>query len=249
MTLWEKVYNRLNNMQIPWLRARCLCCTFPIAAQNAFCEECERSLPRIGAHCWLCLAPLPDSAHDRSCGACLNHAPAFDRVCAPYRYARPVDQLIIDLKYRGRLALAPILASAIMTDARRATRPAGLVAPKIIVPMPLHPIRLIERGYNQSREIAHALGRLMILPVDETAIIRTRNTAPQATLAHKDRVHNMRNAFAPGAAAHPAIKGQAVALIDDVLTSGQTAHFAARALKKAGASSVEVWVVARAGEH
>lgn len=243
MGVLRQVYDCLNISQWRFFGGRCLFCGHASDAGAPICRQCERSLPQLGEHCWLCLAPLTAGAASQTCGRCLNAPPTYDRVMSAFRYARPIDGLIIDLKYHGRLHLARTLGARLATRAAEADRPMGLAAPACLIPVPLHPTRLRERGYNQSMELARPIARALDLPICPALLARTRNTEPQALLPEKERASNVRGAFS----AHEAVKGMAVALVDDVLTSGQTAHAAAKALKQAGAKSVEVWVVARAG--
>src|SRR5687768_1183494 len=118
----------------------CLLCG--VAAGDDFCSPCRESLPHLPSqHCVVCALPVTESA---ICGACLANPPAFDSSVAAVNYAFPVDALLHSFKYQANLAIAPILAellaAQIDTDA----------LPDVIVPMPLHPTRLRERGFNQA---------------------------------------------------------------------------------------------------
>ena len=113
----------------------------------------------------------------------------------------------------------------------------------VLVPVPLHPHRLRERGFNQALEIARPVGRALGVPVVPRACRRTRDTPPQSSLGARARRRNPLDAFA----ATDAISGARVALIDDVYTSGSTVAAVTHALLHAGAIRVEAWCVARAG--
>jgi ComF family protein len=167
----------------------------------------------------------------------LSHAPAYDHVCAPYTYAFPLDALVQALKYRGMLAIAPLLGSAI------ASRLANHVGerPDVIIPMPLADARLRERGFNQAQEIARHIATLTGLPLMSRACRKVRDTAPQAALPWKERAKNMRKAFVCDAD----FSGQHVAVVDDVMTTGATLNELARNLKLAGATRVTGLVAAR----
>ncbi|HEU0187160.1 MAG TPA: phosphoribosyltransferase family protein, partial [Gallionellaceae bacterium] len=117
--------------------------------------------------------------------------------------------------------------------------------PDCIVPMPLHPLRLRERGFNQSLLLARELGARFKLPVLEQACQRTRNTSPQSGLPWKERGKNMRKAFV----ASEAVSGKHVAVVDDVMTTGASLNELAQALRHAGATEVSTWVVARTLPH
>jgi ComF family protein len=187
----------------------------------------------------VCAGPGGIADAPEVCGACLKQPPAYDRCVAALRYAFPTDRLIQALKYRGQLALAGLLADLLAEAVRAAPRP------DVLVPLPLHPERARERGFNQSAELARPLARALGLALDTAGLVRTRNTAPQAALPVDDRQRNVRGAFSCGAS----FAGKHVALVDDVMTSGATLNAAAKALKRAGATEVSLWVAARALPH
>lgn len=112
-----------------------------------------------------------------------------------------------------------------------------------LVPVPLAPGRLRERGYNQALELARPLAKQLQLPLRWQSLRRIRATAPQSGLDRKARARNLRGAFA----ADPALRGQRVLLIDDVMTTGATLAACARSLRRVGVVTVEVWALARAG--
>jgi ComF family protein len=115
----------------------------------------------------------------------------------------------------------------------------------VVVPVPLHPVRLAERGYNQSGLLASRVARRLGAPLWPSALTRVRDTPPQATLARDARQANVRNAFVAREPEH--VVGRAVLLVDDVWTSGATLEACSRALLEAGAKSVFRTVLARAG--
>jgi ComF family protein len=195
------------------------------------CAGCDAELPRFAsARCVVCALPLTSAA---VCGACLDRPPSYDSVSAAYAYAFPVDALIHAYKYGGDLSLAPLLASALV----RAPRPAV----DAIIPMPLAPARLRERGFNQAHELARYLGRVLRLPVVANGCRKVTETPPQAALPWKERARNVRGAFV----CDVDLAGLRVAIVDDVMTTGATLNELARNLKHAGALHVSGWVVAR----
>jgi ComF family protein len=208
----------------------CLLCAGR-SAGRVLCAQCTDDLPRLSPqHCETCA--LPVTAGTR-CGACLSHMPAYDHVCAPYLYAFPMDALVQGLKYRSMLAIAPLFGSAIAGSLDQ--------RPDVLVPMPLADVRLRERGFNQSQEIARHLARLSGIPLLPQACRRVRNTPPQATLPWKERARNIRGAFVCDAD----FSGRHVAIVDDVMTTGATLNELARNLKKAGAARVTGLIAAR----
>lgn len=174
------------------------------------------------------------------CGACLKRPPGFDAATALLHYRAPADYLIQRLKFSGELAVAPLLADMLAEKIAARTSP----LPDFLIPVPLHRVRLQERGFNQAMELARRLGRRLAVPVEHRLCHRTRHTRPQSLTPTGLRRRNLRGAFSVTgelpAAAH-------VAIIDDVMTTGHTAAELARVLRRAGAAHVEVWIVARSG--
>ncbi len=170
------------------------------------------------------------------CGRCLVDPPPFSAALAACLYAFPVDRLLQQLKYGGRLALAQWAADAIV----RTVVAQGVVAPEHVLPLPLAAPRQRERGFNQAQEIARRVGTALHVPIAH-ALHRVREGPPQAALPWAGRSANVRDAFACDASVH----GERVALIDDVMTTGATLREATRAVLRAGAADVAVWVVAR----
>jgi ComF family protein len=115
----------------------------------------------------------------------------------------------------------------------------------MVVPMPLGPSRLRERGYNQAWELARRVARQLALPRDPRILERVHDTPRQMSLPTERRATNVRGSFAVPAGALRRLRGRDVALVDDVMTTGATAREAARTLLEAGARSVQVWVAAR----
>lgn len=169
------------------------------------------------------------------CGRCLQQPPAFDDVLAPLHFAPPISQLIHAFKFRGDLAAGRLLGELLAetSTGRRAD---------MLLPVPLHPRRLRQRGFNQSLEIARLLSRSHRIPMSSKSLVRKRNTPPQHTQPARHRRANIRGAFQ----VTQDLSGMQIALVDDVLTTGHTAAEIAHTLKLAGAARVEVWVVARA---
>jgi ComF family protein len=192
---------------------------------------CALSLPHLPSErCGVCALPLTSGS---TCGNCLQGAPAYDTVSAAYAYAFPVDALIQAFKYRGDLSLAPLLAAHLVREVTANV--------DVIVPMPLAPARLRERGFNQAHELARRVGGALALPVLLSACRKVTETPPQAALPWTERARNVRGAFV----CDVQLAGKRVAIIDDVMTTGATLNELARNIKRAGASHVQGWVIAR----
>ena len=111
-----------------------------------------------------------------------------------------------------------------------------------LVPVPLHPVRLRERGFNQAEQLCRNLSRVTGLKLENRAVKRTRVTQTQTLLSRGERLANMHGAFEQDKVN---LNGKRVVLVDDVLTTGATTSDCARACKKAGAAEVCVWTLAR----
>jgi ComF family protein len=210
----------------------CTLCAAP-SGDVLLCDACSRALPWTRAVCPVCALPTIESA---ICGACLARPPPFAATVAAWLYAFPVDQLMQAFKYGGQLALAEPLSGALVATARRL----GVLPPDAIVALPLAPSRQRERGFNQAHEIAKRVACSIGVPLVR-GLVRVRDAAPQAGLSLEERARNMKNAFV----ANGAIAGRHIAIVDDVMTTGATLAAAARAARRAGAASVDAWVVAR----
>jgi ComF family protein len=197
------------------------------------CGACAAAMPRAERACPRCALATPDAA---ACGRCLSQPPPFDAACAAWRYDFPADRLVRAFKYGGRLALAEPLARALADAVLVRSAP----LPDCVCAVPLARLRQRHRGFNQAQEIARRVATRLRLPL-RAALVRTRETPAQAQLPLRERTRHVRDAFR---ATQP-LEGLAVAIVDDVMTSGATLAAAARAARAAGAVRVEAWVVAR----
>jgi ComF family protein len=183
--------------------------------------------------CAACLAGLPRPADDQPIPGS-----DFALVCCPWSFDFPVDALVRALKFRGERCHARLFGTLLARERARH----GVPLPGLVVPVPLHPLRLRARGYNQAAELACYAARELALPLDRNALRRLRSTREQSALRSRDRAANVAGAFG----ATRTLRGLRVALVDDVVTTGSTVNAAAAALREAGAAAVELWVVARA---
>lgn len=192
--------------------------------------------------CARCGAPFAhDHGEGAECAGCIAEPPAFDRARAAVRYDEASHKLIVSFKHSDRTELGPLLGGWLA----RAGRPL-FGEGTIFVPAPLHPRRLLARRYNQAAMLATAAAKTAGAGILFGALVRTRPTPPQKNLSADARRRNMAGAFAVRENHRAEIEGRRVVLIDDVLTTGATLSACARALKKAGAASVDALVLARA---
>ncbi|WP_428624052.1 ComF family protein [Sedimenticola sp.] len=227
------VYNCTNNILSLLYPAPCLLCDTP--AQDAICPDCQADLPHNRHSCRCCGLPLT-LADEATCGHCLAHPPAVDRSFIPYLYAAPIDQLIGRFKFSGQLAQGRLLSRLLADHLRQRAE-----MPDLLIPVPLHPQRLRQRGYNQALELAKPLARQLGLALDHQSCRRIQPTPPQHELKKHQRKRNIRGAFQ--VTRTPAVNH--VALVDDVVTTGSTVNELAKCLKQRGVARVDVWAVAR----
>lgn len=216
----------------------CLLCGDDGAGGLDLCRGCMDALPFNRPACPTCGLPLPArSPPGVSCGRCQKRPPAFHSAIVPFRYEEPIRYLIHDLKFRGRTTgarlLGNLLADALLELDRR---------PQCLIPVPLHPARYRERGYNQAAEIARIVARRLRIPLGLDTCRRIRSTRPQAELSAAERRRNLRGAFE----VVDKLDADHVALLDDVVTTGSTMNELAKTIRAAGANVVDVWAIARA---
>lgn len=211
----------------------CLLCG-SASRTRIWCHACDATLPYLTtACCPACALPTPQG---QLCGHCLSHPRQFDHAVAAFAYAFPVDALIQALKFHEQLVLARSFADAL--SPRLGTKP------DCIIPMPLHPARLRERGFNQARELARQLSMQLGIPLLDVCR-RVRDTTPQSSLPWKDRQSNLHHAFS----CEQDMSGKHIALVDDVMTTGTSLNELAKSLRQAGAREISVWVIARTLPH
>jgi ComF family protein len=211
----------------------CLLCNAPGTAGRDLCAGCATDLPGPEPACPVCGDTVPVAL---ICGQCRRRPPPFVSTTAALRYAEPADRLVIDLKFRDRLPAARLLG-ALLGDVVADVEP-----PEVLLPVPLHPARLRERGFNQALELARPLARRFDRPLLIDAVRRIRATPPQTGTDRGARRRNIRNAFA----LHRPLPWRHVAIVDDVMTTGSTVAELARLLRRNGVERVQVWVAARA---
>lgn len=220
----------------------------PLPSQCAVCRGwssrrlCPTCLQRFAAprpRCARCAIGV--AAGIALCGACLKQPPPFDAAVAAVDYAFPWDGLVQRFKFDAALDLADGLANC-LHDAVRFSEAA---VADLLLPVPLAPARLRERGYNQAWEIARRVARRLGCRADATLLLRMRDTPHQLALAPARRAANVRGAFAVEPLRRAEVGGRDIAVVDDVMTTGATAAEIATVLRQAGARSVRIWVVAR----
>ena len=211
----------------------CLGCGIPIRIDSYFCHHCDDSLQRVHNPCRCCGQPNPASGE--VCPACMHKPPKWQAMIAPLVYQQMTRKFVHQLKYAEKTELAEALAHH-QAEAYR-QRPV-----QVLMPVPLHHSRLLERGFNQSLEIASALSRRLQIPVDRSSLQRIRPTDAQSGLSLNQRRINLARAFRY----QPSRDYAAVAVVDDVITSGSTMTEICKLLAANGIEYIEVWSLARA---
>ncbi len=225
---------------LPFLPHQCEVCRQ--WSGSALCPDCVARYAMVRPRCACCGLALGVAAP--RCGDCLRDPPPFTHTVCVADYGFPWDALIGAFKFRGRAELAGLLAARLVA----AVQAAALPAPALVLPVPLSPRRLADRGYNQAWELARRAAAALQLPADATLLQRPLETAHQAELGRGDRQRNLRTAFMADPRRRAVLQGAHVALVDDVMTTGATAREASTVLLRAGASAVDLWVLARTPE-
>ncbi len=223
------------------------CCALCAArCKAAVCAACRvQFLAPQATRCHRCANPLDALDAGLPCAACQSHPPAYDATIVAADYGAPIDQLVLQLKFGGTLALAPWFGQALAEAAARA----GTVMPDLLCPVPLGPQRLVERGFNQALEIARPLARALGVELRRALAVRARETTAQSGVAPAERQKNIRNAFMLAPDAVASVRGKHIGVVDDVMTSGATLNELAGVFKRFGAARVSNFVFARTPPH
>ena len=213
----------------------CLLCASPQANNHALCSPCLNELP------WHSSNSCPQcglSSSGQLCGSCISSPPDFDTTHAVFLYQYPIDKMMQRYKYGNMLNISHTFGQLLADKS-------SLEAIDLIIPMPMHPTRIKQRGFNQALEIAKVLTKNCKDKLDYKSVERQTLTPPQASLPLKERVKNIKGAFK----VETDLSGKRIAIVDDVMTTGASLNELAKTLKKAGASHVECWVIARTLPH
>jgi ComF family protein len=224
----------------------CGACGTPLPPeQDHFCASCRAALTTdpfpTCPRCAGTVGPFALATLEDGCTQCRAAAFRFERVLRLGPYDDLLREVILRLKHFSGDGLAELISDLWAVHAEPRLRE---LRPDVVVPVPLHWWRQWRRGYNQSLALARGLAGRLGVPCRPAWLRRVRNTPQQTQQSASARRENVRGAFR--ARAVPGLKGRAVLLVDDVMTTGSTASEAARALLEAGASRVSVAVLARA---
>ena len=204
----------------------CLLCGDDGSRQFDLCQPCYISLPFYRGGCSLCSAPMPSIINTTAvCGECQIRPPEFDSTHASFAYQEPIRHLIHGLKFSSRFVNARLLATLMAAQLHTLAD-----KPDLLVPVPLHPRRYRQRGFNQSIELTKHLSKQLHIPYSLNSSHRIRNTIPQSELGAKQRRRNLHRTFS----AKQIAGVQSIAIIDDVMTTGSTVRAIAKTFKRCG---------------
>lgn len=210
--------------------------------ERVVCQQCYDSIRRpAAAYCWRCGRFFAAEGEPYLCLQCQRQAPPFSLHRSCTRYEGKMRELILLYKYAKLKVVGRRLANLALDFIREEEFWAGL---EVVVPVPLHPQKQRERGFNQSLEIARVVGRARGLEVENKALIKIRNNPPQASLEAEERRANVKGAYQ--VKRKEKIKDKVVLLVDDVFTTGSTIEECSRVLKQAGAKEVRALTLAQA---
>lgn len=217
--------------------ATCVLCKLPGTSGQDLCDACAADLVLNHSACVRCALPLAGSSSQGLCGSCLKHPPRYDAAWSAYLYAQPLEWMIHQLKFSANLSFARLLSDRLLQMA-----PALSDRPDCIIPVPLHPKRLRQRGFNQAHELIKPVANSLQIPVDTHSCQRLKYTNAQTGLDARQRKKNIKNAFRFSNRE----QYRYIVLFDDVVTTGSTVDELSRVIKSRGVTRVDVWCLARA---
>ena len=238
-----KILNIVLNLLLP---PRCLKCGKILSDKNGLCAECFNKIRFISAPmCHRCGRPFLNDKNlefgaIQYCGECLRKKRyLFEMQRSAFIYDDASKDLILDFKFRDKTSYAETLAGMLYSAGADIWKE----NPDLIIPVPIHRLRLLKRRYNQSALLADFLSRKTGISTDYLSLTRFRNTVPQVQLSGSARRNNLKQAFCVTKPQN--IKERKIVLIDDVSTTGSTLNECAKALHRAGAAKIYALTLAR----
>jgi ComF family protein len=232
---------KLKNHLLP---SRCTLCLEPLVlAQDLYCLNCETGLPYIKQACVLCSEPLP---YKGICPSCQKNPPYFSRCVALCDYQYPISTALKNIKQTTHAPETKILSALLAKRLKRFYRVKTL--PSMVIPIPVHPLKILRRGFNQSGLIAnHLCSELSLTHLHHNICYRTLVGKPQKFQNRAQRLKLLSHTFAVRNL--DLIQGKSLAIVDDIITTGATANAVSKSLMQAGAKSVDLWCIAKTSWH
>ncbi len=221
----------------------CMLCDtlLPTNNRTGLCSQCRDSLWSVHPpFCRICGTPFEQGELSRVCKDCFESPPEFDMLRTPYAYLGSLRQAVIQFKFHRITRYAKPLGSLLAASAGLGVNWRDY---DMAMPVPLHPERIRERGFNQSVILARIILQGSGVPIKFDVLHRVKSTIPQTGLTGTKRRENVRGAF--GVSERALVAGRSILLVDDIVTTGSTINACAKALKKAGAKRVDAVAVAR----
>jgi len=221
---------------------RCQAClhTLSFDEDGPLCRVCAvRLAPRSGGYCPQCGNCYADPmAPVYPCFSCRTKPPQWTEL---YFYG-PYEGELKDMIHRHKFGCDHGVGSLVTYLVARLIQLRAPAVPDLVIPVPMRPTRLRQRGFNQSVELARIVARLLGRPMRQNALLKLRETSPQSSLGRRGRLDNLKGAFA----AQTDLSGKHILLVDDVMTTGATLAACAKACRDAGARCLDAFVLARA---
>ncbi|MFW2372377.1 MAG: double zinc ribbon domain-containing protein [Gammaproteobacteria bacterium] len=217
----------------------CVLCGQQGRPHRDLCDGCVGDFIVNQTACGRCALPLPFDLQAAICGECLHSPPLQHRAWSAFIYAQPLEWMIQQLKFNSKMAFARLLGESAIPFL-----PALDATPDCIIPVPLHPKRYRQRGYNQAFELLKPLARCLDISTDISSCQRQKYTSAQSNLDAKQRRKNIRKAFK----FDNSRQYEYVIVFDDVITTGSTMAELVKEIKQQGVKRVDVWSLARVGK-
>ena len=220
----------------------CVMCLEISNQRRDLCRQCQKELPTSPHTCQQCGIAFPSTHHPYRCGQCILHPPHFENTVVGFNYHTPIDRWLKQFKFHKKGLYARILTEIYGEKLARMLEEHPENEPQVIVPMPLHWRRLTQRGFNQAYIIAQQLSQQLHIPIlKQTTVTRTKYTHAQSSLNLQSRQRNVCGAFS----AQNFYGIDHVAIIDDIITTGNTVNALSQELKLHGVRRVSIWALAR----
>jgi ComF family protein len=255
LSFFKRIYNNFS------AKICCICHNYTDLAQE-LCGNCHSLFPILKNACYRCGNQLALETEHIICKNCVYDPPPFSRLCAPYKYDSWPKQLVQSLKYNHNLGHVRLLANLFVAhyQAKFAAAerllatskiPRSAALPDAIIPVPLHPIKLQKRGFNQSYLIANIIAKQLKLAIIPDLVIKHKHTTEQAALNLSARKRNLLDSFMllpSGIKKLNATRYRQLVIFDDVVTTMSTVSAMCELLNNIGvdAENIHIWCICRA---